>query len=225
MITSDSIKSLAPALQKARAAMGAVAKSGTMTQGGRYTYATLADFLDVVNLPMAQNDLACVMSLKSVGEYKLPVDPAKPEAKHYRVHVWVQARLIHVPSGEWLEVEGAGEGYDTLDKATGKATTYAKKYVLGLLFCLPSADDTDAHKSPQEEMDSLAAESNIVEQFEAMIAETTSAADLNSVLEACATAHHTGSSRNTIWAELQDMAASLNCRFDTKTKKFVPAGS
>lgn len=224
MNTSDSIKALAPALQKARAAMGAVEKSGTMTQGQKYTYATLADFLDVIAVPLTTNDLVCTMSLKSVEDHPMAEDPEKPASKQYRVQAWVQARLIHTPSCEWLEVEGAGEGFDTLDKATGKATTYAKKYVLALLFCLPSADDTDAHKSPQEEMDALAAESGIVEQFEEQIATVDNSDGLNSALASCADAHHTATSRNTIWAKLRKKAASLNCRYDTAKKKFIPTG-
>lgn len=56
--------------------------------------------------------------------------------------------LLH-ESGESIEVCGYGHGTDTLDKAAGKATTYALKYALLYSFLIPTGDidDTDTTHS------------------------------------------------------------------------------
>jgi hypothetical protein len=56
--------------------------------------------------------------------------------------------LLHT-SGEYIEIAGYGHGTDTQDKAAGKATTYALKYVLLYTFLVPTGkiDDADATHS------------------------------------------------------------------------------
>jgi len=143
--TSEQIDQIAPALFAARQEMHKVAKSQEMTQGGRYAYADFLDYLTAVMPPMATHGLVGVYSLLSVE-----ASPFDTDAKEYRTQVVVAYRVIHAESGQWFEVRGGGEGYDTLDKATGKAQTYAKKYATGLMWGLPSADDTDHRSSPTE---------------------------------------------------------------------------
>ena len=56
--------------------------------------------------------------------------------------------LLH-ESGESQEISGYGHGTDAMDKAAGKATTYALKYALLYTFLTPTGDieDTDTEHS------------------------------------------------------------------------------
>jgi hypothetical protein len=56
--------------------------------------------------------------------------------------------LLH-DSGESQEISGYGHGTDAMDKAAGKATTYALKYALLYTFMTPTGDieDTDTEHS------------------------------------------------------------------------------
>lgn len=60
--------------------------------------------------------------------------------------------LLH-ESGESVELCGLGHGNDPADKAAGKATTYALKYVLLYTFLIPTGkiDDADNHHSEEVE--------------------------------------------------------------------------
>jgi len=65
--------------------------------------------------------------------------------------------LLH-ESGESIELMGYGHGTDTQDKAAGKATTYALKYVLLYTFLVPTGkiDDSDATHSESYEVNPAA---------------------------------------------------------------------
>ena len=56
-------------------------------------------------------------------------------------------------SGEYEIISGYGHGVDTMDKAAGKATTYALKYALLYTFMTPTGriDDTDNTHSEEIE--------------------------------------------------------------------------
>jgi len=64
--------------------------------------------------------------------------------------VKVKYLLLH-ESGESLELMGYGHGADTMDKAAGKATTYALKNCLLYTFLTPvgAMDDTDTQHSDE----------------------------------------------------------------------------
>jgi len=46
-------------------------------------------------------------------------------------------------SGEWMQLQIPGEGVDKQDKGTAKALTGARKYLMRLLFCVPTGDDNE----------------------------------------------------------------------------------
>lgn len=48
---------------------------------------------------------------------------------------------------EYVDVKGYGDGVDALDKAPGKAITYADKYALMKAYKIETGDDLDAHAS------------------------------------------------------------------------------
>lgn len=62
-----------------------------------------------------------------------------------------QFELIHVETGQSIEIPAYGHGVDSQDKAAGKATTYALKYALLYTFLVPtgSIDDSDNTNSAE----------------------------------------------------------------------------
>ena len=46
-------------------------------------------------------------------------------------------------SGEWMQLQIPGEGVNKQDKGTAKALTGARKYLMRLLFCVPTGDDNE----------------------------------------------------------------------------------
>ena len=72
--------------------------------------------------------------------------------------VFVEAKcvyeLIHVESGQSIDIPAYGHGIDTQDKAAGKATTYAMKTALLYTFLVPTGaiDDTDKDHSDNKEV-------------------------------------------------------------------------
>lgn len=61
-------------------------------------------------------------------------------------------KFYHAPSGTFIEVEAAGEGSDTGDKATAKAMTAAYKYALRETFCIETGDDPDKDPSGERQV-------------------------------------------------------------------------
>lgn len=59
--------------------------------------------------------------------------------------------LIH-ESGESMEVMGYGHGVDTQDKAAGKSSTYALKYLLLYMFLVPTGKIDDSDNTHSEEI-------------------------------------------------------------------------
>jgi hypothetical protein len=62
-----------------------------------------------------------------------------------------QFELIHVETGQSIDIPAYGHGVDSQDKAAGKATTYALKYALLYTFLVPtgSIDDSDNTNSAE----------------------------------------------------------------------------
>jgi hypothetical protein len=59
--------------------------------------------------------------------------------------------LMH-ESGESMEVMGYGHGVDTQDKAAGKASTYAMKYLLLYMFLVPTGKIDDSDNTHSDEI-------------------------------------------------------------------------
>lgn len=59
-------------------------------------------------------------------------------------HVDVKYRIVNVENpDEYIEVVSCGDGADTQDKGSGKAMTYAYKYMWLRTFALPTGEDPD----------------------------------------------------------------------------------
>ena len=60
-----------------------------------------------------------------------------------RTKVQLVTRFVHAPSGTHIDVGTCGEGADSSDKSTAKATTSAYKYALREAFLIETGDDGD----------------------------------------------------------------------------------
>lgn len=65
-------------------------------------------------------------------------------------HVDVVYRLVNVEDpGEYIEIASCGDGADSQDKGSGKAMTYAFKYMWLRTFALPTGEDPDKISSAE----------------------------------------------------------------------------
>lgn len=58
-------------------------------------------------------------------------------------------KIVDVDTGEYEIITSIGEGADTQDKASGKALTYAYKYLLLRTFAIPTGEDPDKISSAE----------------------------------------------------------------------------
>ena len=137
--TSDSLDKLLPALHAARQEIRPTGKSGENTYD-HYKYANEADWHQAVMPALLKNSLVLVFS--SEESLNLPDRKTKAGGTEYAVQLKVMARLYHT-SGQWIEIDGYGQGQDRADKAGYKAATGAKKYAYSMLFSLPTSDDPE----------------------------------------------------------------------------------
>lgn len=92
-------------------------------------------------------------------KYKLVVFPIEQSASRSGniSHVDVKYRMVNVENPEeYIEIASAGDGVDTQDKGSGKAMTYAFKYMWLRTFALPTGEDPD--KISSDELDAKAAQ-------------------------------------------------------------------
>jgi hypothetical protein len=142
MKTSDSLINIMPALVKMQASASKVRKGSEKKEGagGTYKYATLEDYIEVVQEGMTENGLFVSTEISCTN--RLPDRVTKTGTIQYCVEVFLTIRILHV-SGEWIEGAGYGEGQDFGDKAAYKAITGARKYALACLLGLVTTDDPE----------------------------------------------------------------------------------
>ena len=89
-------------------------------------------------------------------KYKLVVFPVEQSASRSGniSHVDVKYRMVNVENPEeYIEIVSSGDGADTQDKGSGKAMTYAFKYMWLRTFALPTGEDPD--KISSDELDAM----------------------------------------------------------------------
>ena len=89
-------------------------------------------------------------------KYKLVVFPVEqPSSRSGNIsHVDVKYRMVNVENPEeYIEIVSSGDGADTQDKGSGKAMTYAFKYMWLRTFALPTGEDPD--KISSDELDAM----------------------------------------------------------------------
>jgi len=126
---SESIGALVSAIGAVMAEVGYVRGTGKNSHH-KYTYTSDEDLAAAVQPALAKHGVAI-----------LPV-ACQLDRSGDRCVIVQTWRVAH-SSGEWMQIEIAGEGVDKQDKGTAKALTGARKYLLRLLFCIPTGDDIE----------------------------------------------------------------------------------
>jgi hypothetical protein len=150
---------LAKAVIAVMKAVKNIDKSMTVGTGGSsYKGVADKDVKYVIGQAMAENGL-CILPIgieSSVNVERWLEDTSYGPKQKQQVfnEVTTKYMLLH-ESGESQIIVGSGHGVDSMDKAAGKATTYALKYALLYTFMVPtgSIDDADvthsnAHATP-----------------------------------------------------------------------------
>ncbi len=85
-------------------------------------------------------------------KHKLVVFPIEQSATRTGniTHVDVKYRIVNIEDpADYIEVVSCGDGADTQDKGSGKAMTYAFKYMWLRTFAIPTGEDPDKISSAQ----------------------------------------------------------------------------
>jgi len=135
--------------------IGPVAKNLTVWTGkSTYKAVAEADILNVVKTAEAKykvlsypSDHKIIESREIVKEYK---EGTKSTTQFIRMETTYRFVNLENPE-EYLEVRSYGDGCDSLDKAPGKAMTYADKYALMKAYKIETGEDTDQHPSDELE--------------------------------------------------------------------------
>jgi hypothetical protein len=128
MKSSDSIAAIAPALVKAGAALGPVAKDAT-NPAFRNKYATLDAIMEQVRPVLAAHGLCVVQGV------------THPETVDGRViGLSVETRLLHL-SGEWVSTVVTLPVEKATAQGAGSAISYGRRYGLSAILGLTAEDD------------------------------------------------------------------------------------
>ena len=131
MDKSESIKSLAIALNKAQGEMGGAAK-GANNPFFKSKYADLGSVVQAIKEPFANNGLSYV---------QLPVED--------NGRIGIETILMHV-SGEWLSGSFTVQLSKQDAQGAGSAITYCRRYSLQSVAGIPSEDDDGNAASKQQ---------------------------------------------------------------------------
>jgi hypothetical protein len=117
----------------------------------RYDYATEADILAAVRLPLAEEGLFIIPNL----DHKDVVlwDLGGGKGPQFKTTVFMTFSLCDSETGFAVPAHFQGEGIDNLDKGLAKAITAATKYFLKTTFLIATGDDPEA----DTQLDALAA--------------------------------------------------------------------
>lgn len=137
MYTSESISNLSPALLAAQREMGHP-KRNAKNPHLRNQFADLPCVIDTVKEVLNKHDIVVVQSVHGSGEASVP-------------YAGVKTRLIHGPSGEWIE-DSIDQAVDApkgmnVSQAIGSAITYLRRYSLSAMACVASEPDDDGNEA------------------------------------------------------------------------------
>lgn len=130
MNKSESIKSLAIAMNQAQSQMGGAHK-GANNPFFKSKYADLGSVIEAVKLPFAENGLSYV---------QFPIEDGG--------RVGIETILMH-ESGEWLSNSFTVQLSKQDAQGAGSAITYCRRYGLQAVAGIPSEDDDGNSASPQ----------------------------------------------------------------------------
>lgn len=144
---------IAQAILAVYSKVGYVMKTGTMKGGAQnYKYASESDLIESLRPSMIEAGLISYPVAIRGECINIPIkdkygnDAVKNHAKYIYTF-----RVIHAPSGEYIDIEASGEGVGNDDKSSYKAATGALKYALRQLFLIETGDDPDKDPVAQRE--------------------------------------------------------------------------
>lgn len=100
---------------------------------------------------LSEEKVTSIMRQKLI-DYKLVVFPVEQETNRSGsiTHVDVKYKMVNVEApDESIIIASCGDGADTQDKGSGKAMTYAFKYMWLRTFALPTGEDPDKISSAE----------------------------------------------------------------------------
>lgn len=122
---------------------------------GKASYKGVADkdVKQIIGQSMAKNGLVCFpISIEPTVKIERWNETQTYNGQQYDkvkqsvfTEILAKYKIVHVTTGDSIEIVGYGHGVDTQDKSAGKATTYALKNALLYSFLVPTGaiDDTD----------------------------------------------------------------------------------
>jgi hypothetical protein len=142
--------SIQEALAAAKAAVGAVKKTGRNTQQN-YNFRGIDAVVNAASPELNKAGVIVMPMLQSIEYDTVEVGQKRTPMAHVRVRVIYR---FHGPAGDYLDAEVPGESMDSGDKATPKAMSVAYRIALLQALNLPTDDaDPDSQsyeRSPQE---------------------------------------------------------------------------
>lgn len=135
MQTSESITTLMPALLAAQKQIRTAIKSAENPYFGSH-YADLTTVLDAIKGPLNNHGIVFMQGID-----------CWPNDEHGEGGPYVETRLVHAESGEWVRSQTPIICAKENDpQAFGSGSTYAKRYAAQAIVALPTEDD-DAEKA------------------------------------------------------------------------------
>lgn len=127
----------------------------------RYKGVADKDVKQIIGESMAKNGLimmpTSIIPTMRIDRWEESYKETPKQKQSVFTEVSTTYKLIHVESGESMDIQGYGHGVDTQDKSAGKATTYALKYAMLYTFLVPTgtildadSDHSDKHSIPQK---------------------------------------------------------------------------
>jgi len=132
--------------------VGFVTGTGRNTDQG-YGYTSDADLLKPLQAAMSKHGLMLSpVKIDVAREPRMKEGRNGPYQSGSFQHVIVTYQLRH-RDGETIQIQSAGTGFDTLDKAPFKALTGAYKYALRQTFAIPTGDDAERDQPKRQQRD------------------------------------------------------------------------
>ena len=125
--------------------IGYVQKKGRNTAQS-YNYAGEADFIEAMRPALLEAGI-CPPHVIDITDNQVTVIPKGSDKSSIHVSRIYTFRYYHAASKTFVDVKAAGEGNDSLDKASYKAATGALKYALRQTFLIETGNDPDDVKA------------------------------------------------------------------------------
>lgn len=132
MLTSETIKEIAPAMAKSFGAIRGAEKDGKNKHFGS-EYATLASALEACRTPMAEAGLFVVQDQGGITDHNTIV---------------LKTRIVHT-SGEWMETVCEAKPKSFTPQDIGSSITYLRRYGLMAALGFAPDDDDDGNSASQ----------------------------------------------------------------------------